>query len=90
MNVEKRCNEPCFTTDTDLSIATRAGVRLVKEVLDLLGRPDVVAYTDIADAFVPKNEHGEPCHTMGYQDYLDLGTDITCNCVMRIVLRECG
>jgi hypothetical protein len=62
----------------------------VREAIDLLGRPDIVEYTDIADAFTRKNESGEPCHNEGFQQYLDLDTDITCDCVLRSILRTCG
>jgi hypothetical protein len=62
----------------------------VRQALDLLGRPEVVNYTDIADAFVPKDECGESCHPVGFEKYLALGTDITCDCVLRHVLQECG
>jgi hypothetical protein len=43
---------------------------------DRLGRPDFVSYTDIADAFTPKNENGEPEHTLGYLTFLEAGADI--------------
>jgi hypothetical protein len=88
MNID-HCRELCHT-DVGVSATTAAGVRKVQEALDLLSRPEVVDYADIADAFTPKDEHGEPCHTEGHQAYLDIGTDITCNCVLCAVMRECG
>jgi hypothetical protein len=81
MNIDRFCDEPCCS-DEAVSTATPAGIQLVREALDLLGRPDIVDYTGIADAFTRKNEGGEPCHTEGFQQYLDLGTDITCLCVL--------
>jgi hypothetical protein len=62
----------------------------VREALERIGRPDSVDYTDVVDAFTLKNESGEPCHTMGYEGYLNLGTDLTCACVFRSALRACG
>jgi hypothetical protein len=88
MNIEKHCDQSCGT-DSGASTATLAGVQLVRKALNLLGRPDVVDYVDIADALTPKIG-GEPCHTEGYLKYLALGTDITCDCVLRRVLQQCG
>jgi hypothetical protein len=91
INIERYCNcgEPCDSGDGP-STATPAGVELVRQALDLLGHPAVVAYADIADAFTLKGEDGEPYHEMGHHGYLDLGTDITCDCVLRAIMRECG
>jgi hypothetical protein len=88
MNIDQFCDQPCGSGEA-VSTATPAGIQLVREALDLLGR-DIVDYPDIADAFTRKNESGEPCHTEGFQQYLDLGTDITCDCVLRSILRTCG
>jgi hypothetical protein len=89
MNINRYCDEPCCSGEA-VSTATPAGIQLVREALDLLGRPDSVEYTDFADAFTPKNESGEPCHIEGSQQYLDLGTDITCDCVLRSILQQLG
>jgi hypothetical protein len=89
MNIDRLCDEPCRSGNA-LSTATPAGIQLLRDVLDLLGRPDKVDYTDIVDAHTPKNESGVPCHTEGFQQYLDLGTDVTCLCVLRSILQQLG
>jgi hypothetical protein len=88
MNIEKRCDKPC-DSDAGVSTATFAGIQLVQKALDLLGRPEVVNYVDVVDAFTRKIG-GEPCHTEGHLKYLALGTDITCDCVLRVAMRACG
>jgi hypothetical protein len=35
-------------------------------------------------------EDGEPEHTNGFETFLEAGVDITCDCVFRDALRECG
>jgi hypothetical protein len=96
MNIENRCDQSCGT-DSGASTATVAGIQLVQKALDMLGHPEVVDYVDIADAFTPKirdepnpDIRGEPIHTEGHLKYLALGTDITCDCVLRRVLQQCG
>jgi hypothetical protein len=89
MNIDQFCDKPCCSGGA-VSTATPEGIQRVREALDRLGNPDSVDYTDVVDAFTLKNESGEPCHTIGYEGYLNLGTDITCDCVLRFVLRKCG
>ena len=52
--IEKHCNGICETDVGGLATATPAGIELVRKALDVLGRPDIVTYVDIADAFTPK------------------------------------
>ena len=89
MDIEKHCSKPC-RSGTRESTATLAGVQLVRKALDRLGRPEVVDYVDIVDAFTPTAASGNPWHKDGFLKYLDLGTDITCGCVLRRVLAQCG
>jgi hypothetical protein len=89
INIEKRCNEPC-NTGIGVSSATLAGVQLVREALERLGRPEIVDYVDIVDAFTPTAVSGNPWHKDGYLKYLALGTDITCGCILRRVLQQFG
>jgi hypothetical protein len=88
MNID-RCDNLCCT-DAGASTATATGIELVREALDFLGRPYAITYSDIADAFVGKDKNGEPHHGDGFQEYLKLNTDLTCNCVLGFVLRQCG
>jgi hypothetical protein len=103
MNIDRCCDEPCCT-DAGTSTATQAGIEMVREALDLLCRPDIVTYTDIVDAFTVKNASGgrrtvvpfthsrrrRDWYTKRFQEYLDVGCDITCDCVLRSVLQKCG
>jgi hypothetical protein len=89
MNIDRFCDEPCCTDD-GVSTATPAGIQLARKAIERLGHPCTVSYVDLADAFTPKKENGEPCHIDGYEEYLSLGTDITCDCVLQFVLRHCG
>jgi hypothetical protein len=103
MNIDRLCDEPCCT-DAGVSTVTLAGIEMVREALDLLGRPYTVTYTDIVDAFTVKNESGarrtvvpfthlrrrRDWYTKRFQEYLDVGCDVTCDCVMRFVLQKCG
>ena len=86
-NIDRLCDEPC---SDGASTATPAGIELVRKAIERLGHPCTVTYVDIADAFTPKKENGEPCHIDGYEEYLSLGTDITCDCVLQFVLQHCG
>ena len=53
MNIE-RCEPPCLSADDKIAGVTLAGIELLRRALDLRGRPDVVEYTDVVDAFAPK------------------------------------
>jgi hypothetical protein len=91
MNID-RCCEPCYVDwdDTILSTATPEGIALVRKAIERLGRPRDITYVDLADAFTPRGEDGEPVHEDGHHEYLQFGTDITCDSVLRFVLQCCG
>jgi hypothetical protein len=90
-NVEKICNElePC-NTDDGPSTATLAGIQRVQKALNLLGRPYTVGYADVVDAFTPKIR-GKPIdEDDGHLGYLATGTDVSCLCVLRAIMKSCG
>jgi len=89
MNIDRFCDEPC-RTDDGVSTATPAGIQLARKAIERLGHPRRITYVDLADAFTPKMEDGEPCHIDGHEEYVNLGTDITCDCLLQFVLRHCG
>jgi hypothetical protein len=88
MNIE-RCYNLCDTAD-GASAATPEGIELAREALTRLGRPAVVDYVDIVDAFTLKDENGEPAHTLGLHTFLAVGTDPSCLCVLRAILQQLG
>jgi hypothetical protein len=92
MNINRCCDEPCYVDgdDTIVSTATPEGIELARKAIERLGHPNRVTYADLADAFTPKMENGEPCHEDGHHEYLKFGTDLTCDCVLQFVLQQCG
>ena len=93
MNIDRRCcDEPCYV-DWDggpISTATPEGIQLARKAIECLGHPKRITYADLADAFTPKMEDGEPYHEDGHHEYLKCGTDLTCDCVLQFVLQCCG
>jgi hypothetical protein len=75
---------------SDVRNPTQQGIAKVHEAIKRLGHPDTVDYTDIADAFTPKMENGEPEHTDGHLTFSEAGADITCLCILEDAMRECG
>ena len=84
------CDNPCTHDDGTICTATPKGIRLARKAIERLGHPRAITYVDLADAFTPKTVDGEPCHEDGHEEYLKLGTDITCDCVLSFVLQHCG
>jgi hypothetical protein len=76
--------------DDNVRDPTPQGIAKIHEAIDRLGRPPVVDYVDIADAFTPKMADGEPEHTYGHEIFSKAGADITCLCLLEDVLLECG
>jgi hypothetical protein len=90
MNIDRCCEEPCRDDDGTPCTATPEGIELARKAIDLLGHPGAVSYVDLADAFTPRAEDGEPIHEDGHHEYVKLGCDISCDCVLRFVLQCCG
>jgi len=92
MNIKRFCDEPCHVDRDDVivSTATPEGIALARKAIERLGHPRRVTYADLADAFTPKMEDGEPYHEDGHHEYLKCGTDLTCDCVLQFVLQCCG
>jgi hypothetical protein len=89
MNIN-RCEKPCCDDDGTPCTATAEGIELARKAIERLGHPRDLTYVDLADAFTPRAEDGEPIHEDGHHEYLKFGTDITCDCILSFVLQQCG